>query len=48
VARDLDVAKVSGLILVEVTLAGETKGVLIGKRIDALNDVALECRTLVS
>jgi hypothetical protein len=36
------------LILVEVTLALETKGVLIGKRIDALHDVALKSRTLVS
>ena len=36
------------MILVEVTLAGETKGMLVGERIDALYDVALERRAFGS
>jgi hypothetical protein len=40
--RDLDVTQVSGLVLIKITLAGETKGMLIGKTIDALYAIALE------
>jgi len=48
VIRDLDVAKVSRLILVKITLTLETKRMLVGKDVDAFYYVALERRALVS
>jgi hypothetical protein len=40
--RDLDITKVSGLVLIKITLTRKTKTMLFGKAIDALYAIALE------